>query len=63
MDKLRLSCHIPIDEATHFFETSGMADLSDLWTPKEIWETKLQALEQLIGQAPPSLASAGTRQS
>jgi len=60
LDQLELTCHISIDEARHFFKTSGMADLSKLWAPKETWENQVQALEQLIGQSPGSPSQAGS---
>ena len=34
-----------------FFEETAAADLSGLWTVKEIWESRLGALEQLIQEA------------
>ncbi len=51
LDTLGITCAIDIEEAHQFFETSGLTDLSDIWSPKEIWEGQLQALEQLVGQA------------
>jgi superfamily II DNA or RNA helicase len=34
-----------------FFQETGAADLAGLWTIKEIWESRLGALEQLIQEA------------
>ncbi|MCF7973783.1 MAG: DEAD/DEAH box helicase [Phycisphaerae bacterium] len=52
LDRLDMTCHIPVEEAIQFFETSGLEDLSEVWSPKEIWENQLQALEQLVSQSP-----------
>jgi len=60
LDKLGITCDIGIDEATQFFERSGLADLSELWSPKETWENQLQALEQLLGQSPGRPSQAGS---
>jgi len=51
LDKLGIACHIPIHEAQQFFDKPGITDLSELWYPKEVWESQLQALEQLVGQS------------
>jgi SNF2 family DNA or RNA helicase len=59
MHRLGLSCHVPVDEAHRFFETSGLTDLSERWSPREIWENQLQALEQLVEQISPGACHAG----
>ncbi len=61
-DKLGIVCDIHADETIQFFATSGLTDLSELWAPREIWENQLQALEQLVGQAPDGPALSPTAQ-
>ncbi|MBN1509620.1 MAG: hypothetical protein JW955_22420 [Sedimentisphaerales bacterium] len=37
--------------ADTFFQEGGVRDLAELWTVKEVWESRLGALEQLIQEA------------
>ncbi len=62
LDKLEVPCNISTDETNSFFATSGLVDLSTYWAPKQIWETQLQALEELFGQSGTGGAIDGPRQ-
>jgi superfamily II DNA or RNA helicase len=48
----RLGVTLPASAAADtFFQKAGAKDLAELWTVKEVWESRLGALEQLIHEA------------
>jgi len=51
MDKLGEGLPAYTDKADAFFQETEAKDLSELWTVKEIWESRVAALEQLLREA------------
>jgi superfamily II DNA or RNA helicase len=51
MHKLGLRVGTHADEAEAFFRDTPARDLSELWTVREVWETRVGALEQLLQEA------------
>ncbi len=51
MSKLGVSLPVYTAKADAFFLDTGVKDLSELWAVKEIWESRVTALEQLLHDA------------
>jgi hypothetical protein len=62
MHKLGLGPAARGAEAEAFFKDTLAKDLSELWTVKEIWETRVGALEQLLQEAQRTTESPATAQ-
>jgi superfamily II DNA or RNA helicase len=59
MGRLGLHSGLDTDEIDAFFEETGAADLSELWPIKEVWESRVGALERLLQEAQDAQAQAG----